>query len=328
VSRRVALTALLSAAVCGLALAATATSHDGVGGYAIVVIRADGPGHGKVLARSQARILLRSLSPNGRTLAYDRRRVEAGSDLWSIELLPARGGAARTLVRLEGGSATAPVWSRDGKLIAFDRCCSPRGIGVVHADGRDVSTIPDVSNPAWLFGGRLAFLAGGDVNTEIAAANVDGSERTSVHYAQPFEEFAGLVGSPHGRNLAFTSYTEDASRLFSVGPVGIPLVQIANDASDYSWSSTGRLVYVTRLGLMTVRSDGSERRRYRATRALSPAAPAWSPDGKRIAFIANSYRLVVMNVRTGSIRTVVRNVDGQRPVWSRDGRRLFYVVAR
>jgi Tol biopolymer transport system component len=329
VSRRVAVISLVCAALCGLALAVEAPSRESRYGYTIFVVNADGTGRRNLTAGTAAPLVLRALSPDGRTLAYQRRRVEGGSDLWSIEVMPARGGAARTLVSLPGKSAYAPAWSRDGKLVAFEMCCSPDGIGVVRPDGTRFSMIPDASEPAWLPGKRLAFLAGGDLRTEIATANPDGSERRSVLGARPFEEFGKLAGSPNGGTLAFTSYREEGAWLHLVGLTGIPLSQIAEDASDYSWSPTGRrLAFVTRGGLMTVHSDGSKVRPYRATRILSPVAPAWSPDATRIAFVANSYRLVVMNVRRRTLRTIARGVLGQQPLWSRDGRRLYYVVAR
>jgi len=201
-SRRVALITLV-AAICGLALAVEAPSRDSRYGYTIFVVNADGTARRNLTSGTPARLVLGALSPDGRTLAYQRRRVEGGSDLWSIEVMPARGGAARTLVRLSGASAYAPAWSRDGKLIAFETCCSHRGIGVVRPDGARLSTIPGASNPAWLPGARLAFLAGGDLKTEIATANPDGSERRSVLNARPFEEFGGLAAAPNGQTFAF-----------------------------------------------------------------------------------------------------------------------------
>jgi Tol biopolymer transport system component len=81
-------------------------------------------------------------------------------------------------------------------------------------------------------------------------------------------------------------------------------------------------------GLVTVASDGSKRRRYRAIRSLYPEFPAWSPDGTRIAFRAKYGRLFVMNLRHGSLRVVARRVPRQQPLWSPNGRRLYYVASR
>ena len=322
--------ALACACLCASANAVEAPSRDGRSGYSIFVVNADGTGRHELRGtHTSAPIVLRSLSPNGRTLAYDLRRTEGGTDLWSIELVSTRGGAPRTLVRLPGASARSPVWSKDGTLVAFDMCCGAGadGIGIAKPDGSNVSTIPYASEPEWLPGRRLAFFAGGDLNTEIAISKPDGSERTSVHHAAPFEEFAELEASPDGQNLAFTSFTEDAQRLYSVGSVGIPLSLISTDGSQYSWSSRNRLVFVTHRGLVSALADGTGRRRYAATRALSPVFPTWSPNGTRIAFVAKSDRLVVMNARTGRRHVVVRN-EGAQPVWSRDGRRLYYVAER
>jgi Tol biopolymer transport system component len=323
--RRLALSTLLLA-ICGLALAVGAPSRDTRSSYTIVAVNADGTGRRNLTAGTPARLVLRALSPDGRTLAYDRRRVEGGSDLWSIEVVPAGGGTARILVSFPDGSASAPTWSRDGKLVAFD---GPHGIGVVRPDGTPFSTISGVSDPAWLPGARLAFLGPRDIPQEIETADPDGSERRTVLGARPFEEFAALSASPNGRKFAFRSFSEEGDWLYSVGLPGIPLSQISKDVSAFSWSPTGnRLALVTRRGLVTVLPDGTRRRPYRATRILSPAVPAWSPDGTRIAFASISSTLMVMNVRRGSLRVVARGVDRRQPLWSPNGRRLYYVALR
>jgi len=321
---------LVCAAFCGVALAAEAPSRDSVEGTNIFVVNADGTGRRNLTAGSDpAQRVLRALSPDGRTLAFDRARIEGGYWLWSIALVPARGGEERTLVSLYGSSAYGLTWSRDGKLMAYETCCSPHAISVVRPDGTRLSSIADAANPAWLAGPRLAFLAGGDVQDEVATAKPDGSDRTTVvtMWDLGFEGFGELTRSPNGRKFAFTAGGEQGSSVFSGGLSGL-VGETSKDAQASSWSPTGRrLVFVTSRGLVAARPDGTGRRRFRATQALSPALTSWSPDGTRIAFVAsNSGSLVVMNVRHGSQRVVARDVASQHPIWSPDGRRLYYAV--
>jgi Tol biopolymer transport system component len=333
VSRRVAVIALICAALCGLAFAVGAPSRVTVEATKIFVVNADGTGRRNLTAGSSpARRVPRALSPDGRLLVYDRLRVEGGQSWWSIEVLLTRGGAARTLVRLPESSAYAPAWSRDGKLVAFEMCCSPHAIGIVRPDGTDLSLIPDGSNPAWLPGKRLAFLRGGDIPSEVATAKPDGSEVKSVAnvWEIGFEELDGLAPSPNGRMIAFSAIGEEGQSLFSVGLTGLPLSEISKDGWQSSWSPTSRrLVFATYRGLVTARPDGTERRRFRATQNLSPGVPSWSPDGTRIAFVASySDNLMVLNVRHRSFRVVARGVERSQPLWSPNGRRLYYVAPR
>ena len=56
--------------------------------------------------------------------------------------------------------------------------------------------------------------------------------------------------------------------------------------------------------------------------------PAWSPDGKRIAFASNrnsSYQIFVMDADGSNVR-LVANTEGRAtaPQWSRDGRSIYF----
>jgi Tol biopolymer transport system component len=327
---RVAEVVLACAALCGLALAVQADSRlTGDGDTDILVVNLNGTGQRNLTAESKpARRVLRSLSPDGRMLAFDQFRVGEHFGFWSIELIPARGGPERTLVSYPGASAYDPAWSRDGKLLAFETCCDSDGVRIVRSDGTDVSRIPDAANPAWLAGPRIAFLVGSDVQTEVANAKPDGSDRTTVLYARPREEFDELASSSNGRRFSFTAGDDDGFSVFSASSSYGLLGETSEDARASSWSPTSRrLVFVTSPGLVTARPDGSERRRFRATEELGPAVPSWSPDGTRIAFVANSSdSLVVLNVRHRALRVVARNVVVQQPIWSRNGRRLYYAA--
>ena len=86
--------------------------------------------------------------------------------------------------------------------------------------------------------------------------------------------------------------------------------------------ANGKIAF-TRNGIETMNADGS------GVQTLTPngAAPAWSPDGSRIAFIVNDgdNEIFVMNANGSGITQLTFNTaDDQGPTWSADGTRIGF----
>ncbi len=148
----------------------------------------------------------------------------------------------------------------------------------------------------------LAFSSDRDGDTEIYLRRSGGRLRQLTHnHASDFFP----VWSPDGRRIAFVSDRD-------------------GDEDIYVMRADGS--GVRRLTRNSTTSDGQP---------ISDAAPAWSPDGRRIAFASN---------RTGGLSEIwVMRSDGRRqtrltrtaqfiddtnPAWSPDGRRLVFVSTR
>ena len=85
--------------------------------------------------------------------------------------------------------------------------------------------------------------------------------------------------------------------------------------------------------IYVMNADGSGSRRLTHNRAFD-GEPAWSPDGRKIAFqstkaIGGNKEIYVMNADGSGKRNLTRNPakDG-RPSWSPDGRRIAFVSDR
>jgi len=73
-------------------------------------------------------------------------------------------------------------------------------------------------------------------------------------------------------------------------------------------------------GLFTMRLDGSEHKRI--SNSKTDAYPAWSPDGRRIAF-ESSENILVMNADGSGRFPIIEGGSG--PSWSSDGKQIVYV---
>jgi Tol biopolymer transport system component len=186
-----------------------------------------------------------------------------------------------------------PAWSPDGARIAFSsgRAGLTR-VFVMGADGSNphpvgptFSTAPDWSPD----GSSIAFVASGSPGVRIAVMRSDGTDVRYLTDGAATDSYPNW--SPDGRRLAFQS---------------------DRDGSHEIW---------------TINADGSDARRltsgsqFRCTDACSLPRfrPAWSPDGRQIAFAHDREgraQIFVMNADGGGQRRVTSHpLDAQDVSW-------------
>jgi hypothetical protein len=174
----------------------------------------------------------------------------------------------------------APAWSPDGRSLAY----SSRASGGIYTVGRDGTgsrfILPDAQTWSdWSISGRIAFMANtpGAISpstgipyqrAQIYTALPDGSDRRQIT-SDPWYSSESPDWSPHATKLAYHSFPGEINNIYVIGADG-----------------RGRRQLTFR--------GGNE--------------PAWSPDGKYIAFIRN-YDLYVIRSNGRGLRRVVDATD-------------------
>ena len=307
-------------------------------------------------------------SPDGRTIVFVSWRDGNGE----VYAMDANGSGPRNLTQ-NPANDVRPAWSPDGRSIAFVSSRSPSSrckpgpgrcwrdydrqseIYVMNADGsRKRNLTRDRASddlPTWSPDGRrIAFLHGrGRGRGQLYVVNADGSGlRNLGRIAGPALFASQLVWSPDGRTIYFGRYLVSTDGSGARKLPYIPLIAV--------WSPDGRqIAFVNNVStglpgpgaagskddseIYVMNADGSGTRRLTHNVGYD-GEPAWSPDGRKIAFQSkrravrgvvggSNGEIYVMNADGSGKRNLTRNPaqDGS-PSWSPDGRRIAFVSNR
>jgi TolB protein len=140
--------------------------------------------------------------------------------------------------------------------------------------------------------------------------------------------------SPNGRLIAFTSRRDGYSHIYVMRADGTHVRQITHGKSDDdgpAWApGQPRIAFARGRELFTVGSGGGPVRRLTRDLGGEAAAPAWSPDGKLIAYDYrrpgfDSREIWVVGVDGSHPRIVTKlPAVSTLPSWSPDGRRIAF----
>lgn len=264
-----------------------------------------------------------SLSPDGEQLVFTLKTASPEKDgyrraLWRV---PADGSRPARQLTLGAKSDEGARWSPDGSTIAFR---SDRGAILQAGGGGELPSSPE--------------MAAKDGKSQVWLLPADGGEATQLTRLPA--DVDDLAWSPDGTQLCLVSRAARATRDPERRRPGQPPRRDARliDRLDYMENGAGFLFDKPRK-LWLVESAGGTPLRLTSGRA-NDERPAWSPDGRRIAFTSDrhpdqdlSWRSDVYLVDLQTAR--VRRVTGGRgdrsfgaAAWSPDGKRLAVIGHR
>jgi dipeptidyl aminopeptidase/acylaminoacyl peptidase len=291
-----------------------------------------------------------TVSPDGKWVVYVRKSwdAKANKSTANLWLVSTDGTVSRSLTSAQYKSDNSPVWSPDGRTLAFvSNRSESQQIWVTLLDGgeaRQLSDLPvDVSNLKWSpDGSYLAFSAEvyPDAKDLAQTKKRDKDREDSQIKAMIFDQlmerhwdewFVGkrnhIFVVPVKNTISGWSATGEALDLMR-GVDGDAPTKPSGGAEEFAWSADSTeiaytmqigkdLAWTTDLNIYLVPVKGGPAKCITADNKATDKIPSYSPDGKSIAYLAMSkpgfesdrLKIKLYDRKSGTIRTLTEGWD-------------------
>ncbi|HKQ53796.1 MAG TPA: PDZ domain-containing protein [Pyrinomonadaceae bacterium] len=293
-------------------------------------------------------------TPDGKNVLFRANRVPQSNRLGRPYLVPFEGGQEEPLPITEGGSAT---YSPDGTKLVYTPISNEfrgwkryRGgqspdvwiYDLAHNTAEQITTTRAQDMvPVWL-GDTIYFLSDRDWTMNLFAYDTRSKKTRKVTNHTDYDV---LWPSGSGDQLVYEAggyiYRLDTDngkaervpiRVYGDFPDTVPYFRnVKANINSFSLSPSGaRALFEARGEVFTAPAKEGEVRNLTASQGVRELSPAWSPDGRWVAYLSDRSGEYEIYVRpsdgTGEERRVTTDGDIWRfpPVWSPDSRLLAY----
>ncbi len=282
-------------------------------------------------------------SPDGSQIAF----IRCDAKQCAIFTLPIRGGTERKVRDLRHDRYYDLAWSPDGRSIVYAERSSPSDPYVLFSLSLDNSLSRRLTTPRSLNLGELRFAFSPDgsmlaiirieASIEVLVRSMTNGSETIVLSGQ-HEWFGGIAWTVDDKRLVLSGNQQGVRSLWTVPLTGGDLQRFAVAGEDSYYPSlstrTERLAFVHEFRDWDFARVVLERTHVHSSSGFPSSArldldPAFSPDGRKLAFVSE---------RSGTREVWVSNADGTeavqvtafggpqvgRPSWSPNGRMLAF----
>src|ERR1700676_343379 len=308
------------------------------------------------------------MSPDGQWVAYVVGTTKTKEDKREqrIWMIPAAGGEAIALTA-EGVSSSHPRWSPDGKFLAFlsGRNEGKTQVWLLNRLGGEAQkltdTAQDVEDFAWAPEGRRLVLTLQDPTPEELKEAKDKDKQTEKE--QEAEKQDKKSKTPKPWVIDRLQFKEDTvgyldrrrTHLYVFEVAGKTMTQVTSgdyDDTEAAWSPDGKQIAFTsnrskpdpdrtyNTDIWVVAADNTDKGEHLTqvtTNLEADRGPAWSPDGKWIAYVTQTEpklfeyatkHLAVSPAGGGEAKVLTKELDRsvETPRFSEDGKTIYFIV--
>ncbi len=224
-----------------------------------------------------------------------------------------------------------PAWSPDGRTIAYTSY--RRDFPDIFLSNIFLGTLENPTGgktqnwqPVWSPDGtRICFVSNRDGNPDLYVMNRDGSDVRRIT-TSPANDVTP-TWSPSGTQIAFTSNRSGSPQIYIIDADGLNLRKITSesycDRPTWSPAPFNEIAYVSRTGSgydIRTYDLATEERRQLTNGEGSNESPAYSPNGRHLAFSSTrsgKFQIYVMGRDGGRVRQITRDGTNTTPDWSR-----------